>query len=177
MSAAARWALELLPSRGGVAGEKRGGAYKTAGLYLYASASALFALCKITGVNDWSWWRVCLPLAGYVGFNLLYMATGFGYLSWINFVERNGTIETARIAEDENRGHLNLGVIQFALFALGVSESGSPSEALNGFWRSFRSAGVLIAFGSLAIVNLALFWSTNVQHHGKADRTTKDLTR
>lgn len=151
-----------------------GSAFKTAGLYPYAGASVLFALCKMTGVNDWSWWRVCLPFGGYVGFNLAYVATGFGYLSWIDFVKAHGSTGTASIAADEKRGYLNLGAIHFALFALGVSEWASPSEALNGFWRSFGSAGVMIAFGSLAIVNLVLFWSTNVQRHGKADRTTKD---
>ena len=62
------------------------------------------------------------------------MATGFAYLSWIDFVEANGTTETARIADDEKRAYLHLGAIHFALFALGVSEWSSPSEALNGFW-------------------------------------------
>ena len=41
------------------------------------------------------------------------------------------------------------------------------------FWSSFGSAGVMIAFGSFAIVNLVLFWSTNVQRHSEPDRTTK----
>jgi len=136
--------------------KERGRAYKRAGLYLFASASALFALCKIAGINDWSWWRICLPTGAYVGFNLFYIATGFGYLSWIEFVERNGTTASASIAVEEKRGHLNLGAIQFALFALGVTEWLSPSEAFNGFWRSFGSTAVMIAFGSLAIANLAL---------------------
>ena len=39
---------------------------------------------------------MCLPFGGYLGFNLTYMATGFAYLSWIDFVEANGTTETAR---------------------------------------------------------------------------------
>jgi len=155
----------------------RGADFKTAGLYLFASVSALVALCKITGLNDWSWWRVWLPFGGYVGFNLTYMATGFAYLSWIDFVEVNQTTETARIADDEQRGYLDLGAIHFALFALfalGVSEWASPSVALNGFWNSFGSAGVMIAFGLLAIANLVIYWSTNVQCRGESDRTTKD---
>ena len=49
---------------------------ETAAWYLFAGASALFALCAIMGVNDWSWWRVCLPFAGYLGFNLIYMGNG-----------------------------------------------------------------------------------------------------
>jgi len=102
-------------------------------LYLFASVSVLFALCKISELNDWSWWRGGVPFGGYVGFNLIFMATGFAYLSWIHFVAGNGMIETASIADDEKRGYVNLGAIQFALFALGVSERVSPSVALNGF--------------------------------------------
>ena len=146
--------------------QKKGGVFELAGLYLCGSASVLFALCKITEVIDWSWWRVCLPIGAYVGFNLLFITTGFGYLSWIEFV---GAIETASIAVDEKRGYLNLGAIQFALFALGVTEWASPSEALNGFWRPFGSAGVMIAFGSLVIVNLVLYWSTNVERSSEVD--------
>jgi len=105
---------------------------------------------------------------------LTYMATGFAYLSWIHFVKGNGTTATARFADDEKRGYLDLGAIHFALFALGVSERALPSVALDGFWNSFRSAGVMTAFGLLAIVNLVMYWSTNVQCRGESDRTTKD---
>lgn len=101
-------------------------------------------------------------------------SAGFAYLSWIHFVDGNGMTETASIADDEKRGYLNLDAILFALFALGVSERVSPSVVLNGFWNSFASAGVMIAFGFLAIVNLVMYWSTNDQCHGESDRTTKD---
>jgi hypothetical protein len=92
--------------------EGRGKPFETAGLYLFAGTSVLFAVCKIAGVNDWSWWRVWLPFGGYVGFNLTYMVTGLGYLSWIDFVDANATTETAHIVDDEKRGYLNLGAIQ-----------------------------------------------------------------
>jgi hypothetical protein len=69
---------------------------------------------------------------------------------------------------------LNLGAIQFALFALGVRERASPSVALNGFWNSFGSTGLMLAFVLLAIVNLVMYWDTNVQCHGESDPTTKD---
>jgi len=98
------------------------------------------------------------------------------YLSWIDFVKLNGTTETARIADDEKRGYLDLGVIHFGLFALGVSEWASPSQALNGFWQPFGSPGVLIAFGGLAVVSLFLFWGTTVQRHGESDSQRKEKT-
>lgn len=40
---------------------------------------------------------------------------------------------------------------------------------------SFASAGAMIAVGLLGIVNLAMYWSTNVQCHGESDPTTKDV--
>ena len=150
-------------------------AFETTGLDLFAGTSVLFALCKITGVNDWSWWRVCLPIGGYLGFNLTYMATGFAYLSWIDFVA-NGTTETARIADDENPGLPANWRHSLWIVCAGHERCASRSEALNGFWWSFGSAGVMTAFDSLAIVNLVLFWSTNVQRHSEPDRTTKQTT-
>lgn len=50
---------------------------RTTGLYLFAGASALIALFKAMGVNDWSLWRVFLPIGSYVGFSLTHVATGF----------------------------------------------------------------------------------------------------
>jgi hypothetical protein len=128
------------------------------------------------GVNNWSWWRVCLPVGGYLGFNLIYIATGFAYLSWIDFVKANGTTETARVLDDEKKGYFRLGAIHFILFALGVSEWASPSDAWNGFWRAFRSTGVMIVFASLTIVNLVLFWSTNVQRPPEPKSTKRRKT-
>jgi hypothetical protein len=35
-------------------------------------------------VWDWSWWRVALPLLIFVVFNVLYITTGFLYLSVVS---------------------------------------------------------------------------------------------
>jgi hypothetical protein len=69
MSRTDRWAVAVLPSRGGVSGAQRTAGVKTAGLNLFAVLTILIALSKLMGVHDWSWWRVCLPIMVYVGFN------------------------------------------------------------------------------------------------------------
>ena len=151
--------------------EEGGRGVRTAGLYLFAGVSALIAVFKVMGVNDWSWWRVCLPFGSYVGFSLTYIATGFAYFSWIDFANGRGSTATAGIVDDQTWGCYWLGWIHFTLFAVGVSEWASPSVAWNGFWRSFGSPGVMIAFASLTIVNLILFWSTNVERLSEPNST------
>ena len=68
-----------------------------AGLCVFSGASALIALFKVMGVNDWSWWRVCLPIGSYVGFSLTYIATGFAYLTWIYFVRGRRSPPTTKV--------------------------------------------------------------------------------
>ena len=143
--------------------EASSGKVMAMGPFLFTSVSALIAWCKVMGVNDWSWWRVCLPLGAYLGFNLTHIATGLIYLRWIDVANGPGWTEQARVAKDEKREYLRLGLVHFAFFALGVSEWASPSEGWNGFWNAFGNAGVMIAFGSLAIVNLILYWWDNIR--------------
>jgi len=102
--------------------EKRESGVSAAGLCVFGGASALIALFKLLGVNDWSWWRVCLPVGSYVGFSLTYIATGFAYLSWTYFVRGYRSPSTARIADDQQRGYFSLGWIHFILLAVGISE-------------------------------------------------------
>jgi hypothetical protein len=138
-----------------------------AGLCVFGGASALIAVFKVVGVNDWSWWRVCLPIGSYVGFSLTHVATGFAYLSWIYFFRGRRSPSTTRIAVDQQRSYSTLGWIHFTLLAIGVSEWASPSQARNGFSRPFGSLGVMIAFASLAIISLLLFCSSAVEPLGE----------
>ena len=136
----------------------------TAGLYVFGCASALIALFKVMGVNDWSWWRVCLAVGSYVGFRLTYIATGFAYLSWIYFVRGRRSPPAARIAVDQQRGYFTLGWMHFMLFAVGISEWASPSQGWNGFWQPFGRPGIMIAFASLTVISLIVFWSATIEH-------------
>jgi len=58
-----------------------GGDVHLSGLFLFVAFTALMAALKLTVFEDWSWWRVSLPLFVFVGFNAAYIICGFIYLS------------------------------------------------------------------------------------------------
>ena len=135
-------------------------AIDTTGLYLFASVSLLMALFKLMGAHDWSWWRVCLPLGMYVGFNVAHIGTGFIYLSRADVGQRSPQDEAALLRQHHRTPYFWLAFVHFALFSLGVTEWTTPSGSLNGFWSAFGNLGVMGVFGSLAVVNLFLYWSS-----------------
>ena len=96
----------------------------------------------------------------YVAFNVAYIGTGFIYLSRANIEDRQSEDEAALLEEHAKTPYFWLAWVNVALFSIGATEWMAPSEALNGFWRAFGNPGVMIAFGSLAVVNLYLYWSS-----------------
>jgi hypothetical protein len=154
-----------------------------AGLNLFAAPTLLMGLSKLMGLHDWSWWRVCLPIVVYVAFNVAYIGVGFIYLSRANIEDRASEDEAALLDEHAKTPYFWLAWVNIALFALGATERMAPSEALNGFWLAFGNLGVMLAFGSLAVVNLYLYWSRHRQlaerapkHHRRRTTTANNLT-
>ena len=66
-------------------GEK---AIGTTGFLLFGALTLIMAILKLTVITDWSWWRVSLPIAIFVGFNTVYILVGFNYLSLVNIRDR-----------------------------------------------------------------------------------------
>ena len=64
---------------GATAGEKE---IQTTGFFVFGALTLIVALLKLAVFSDWSWWRVSLPILIFVGFNIAYIVTGFGYLSF-----------------------------------------------------------------------------------------------
>ncbi len=58
----------------------------TNGFFLFGALTSIMAILKLTVITDWSWWRVSLPIAIFVGFNMVYILVGFIYLSLIEAV-------------------------------------------------------------------------------------------
>ena len=114
---------------------------------------------KFLGTIDWSWWRIGQPLGVYVGFQVAYVVTGFIYLSQATIEELPPEEETELLAGHNDIPYYWLAWVHFILFGVGVSEWAEPGVG-NGFWRAFGNPGVVIAFGTLAEVNLLLFWSS-----------------
>jgi hypothetical protein len=172
MSRTARWAIALLPPRGGMRRTHRSDGVNIAGLHLFVAPTLLMGLSKLMGLHDWSWWRVSLPVAVYVAFNVAYIGVGFIYLSRANIEDQRSEDEAALLDEHAKTPYFWLAWVNIALFALGVTERMAPSEALNGFWHAFGNLGVMLAFGSLALVNLYLYWSSIGSWLNKPRRTT-----
>ena len=70
---------------GATAGEKE---IQTTGFFVFGALTLIVALLKLAVFTDWSWWRVSLPILIFVGFNIAYIVTGFGYLSFAEARER-----------------------------------------------------------------------------------------
>ena len=134
-------------------------------------------LPKLMGLHDWSWWRVCLPIVVYVAFNVAYIGVGFIYLSRANIEDGPSEDEAALLDEHAKTPYFWLAWVNIAPFALGVTERMAPSEALNGFWHAFGNLGVMLAFGSLALVNLYLYWSSIGSWLKEPRRTTAGKLR
>ena len=96
----------------------------------------------------------------YVGFNVAHIGTGFIYLSRADIGQRPPQEEAALLRQHHRTPYFWLAFVHFALFAPGVTELTAPSESLNGFWSAFGNVGVMTAYGSLAVVNLFLYWSS-----------------
>jgi hypothetical protein len=124
---------------------------QTTGLYLCGFLTGLLTLLKFLGTIDWSWWRTGSPLGVYLGFQVAYIVTGFIYLNQASIEERPPEEETELLTGHNDIPYFWLAWVHFDLFAVGVSEWAEPSGVWNGFWH---------AFGSLAEVNLFLFWSS-----------------
>ena len=78
---------------GATAGEKE---IQTTGFFVFGALTLIVALLKLAVFSDWSWWRVSLPILIFVGFNIAYIVTGFGYLSFAEARERSLAGRTAR---------------------------------------------------------------------------------
>ena len=46
---------------------------KSSGLGILAVLQIVFLVLKLTGLIDWSWWLVLVPLCADIGFSLLYI--------------------------------------------------------------------------------------------------------
>ena len=81
---------------------------KPMGLYVAAGLTLLLAMVKLTGLREWSWWRIALPLMIILGFMAVYIVTGFLYFSLVPVKERPPEEENVS-AEDATTGYPTTG--------------------------------------------------------------------
>ncbi len=130
--------------------------FETAGLFIFGGLSLFMAILKVAVFGGWSWWRVLLPLAIFGGFNIVYLLTGFIYLSFVEVRERSSEDEAPLLGHHDRIPSYWASLLFFALFA----------DNLLRFWEgaywSWTFSGQLEAvaiFGILSILNQFLYWS------------------
>jgi hypothetical protein len=106
---------------------------QTTGLYLSGFLTGLLTLLKFLGTIDLSWWRIGFPLGVYVGFQVVYIVTGFIYLSQASIEEQLLEKAAELLTEHNDIPYFWLAWAHFVLFAAGVTECAEPSGIWHGF--------------------------------------------
>ena len=140
-------------------GEK---AIGTTGFLLFGALTLIMAILKLTVITDWSWWRVSLPTAIFVGFNMVYILVGFIYLSLVNIRERPPEDETAFLENHHRIPHDWISLLFFALFADNLVRWWEGAEGSYWFWLLSGQIEAVLIFAGLSVADLFLVPHTNV---------------
>ena len=135
-----------------------GGEVHLSGFFIFAVVMMLMAAAKVTVLDTWSWWRVSLPLAAYVGFNAAYIISGLIYLSVARLPEH--TEDEEADLDEGNSTHRWISMLFFVVFADNVVRWFEGTEAAYWFWLLSGTAEAVVIFGVLSVLNLFLYWST-----------------
>ena len=140
---------------GATAGEKE---IQTTGFFVFGALTLIVALLKLAVFSDWSWWRVSLPILIFVGFNIAYIVTGFGYLSFAEVRERPSRDEVNPLGQHHGPLYWS-SMLFFAAFADNLVRYLEGTEDSFWFWGLSGRLEAVFIFGSLSIVGLFLYWS------------------
>ena len=131
----------------------------TTGFFLFGALTSIMAILKLTVITDWSWWRVSLPVAIFVGFNTVYILVGFIYLSLVIIRERPPEDETALVEGHHRIPHDWISLLFFALFADNLVRWWEGAESSYWFWLLSGQIEAVLIFAGLSVADLFLYWS------------------
>jgi len=137
-------------------GEK---AIGTNGFFLFGVLTLIMAILKLTVITDWSWWRVSLPIAIFVGFNMAYILVGFIHLSLVHNRESPPEDETALVDGQHRIPHTWISLLLFALFADNLVRWWEGAEGSYWFWLLSGQIEAVMIFAGLSVADLFLYWS------------------
>jgi hypothetical protein len=128
------------------------------------------AVLKLTIEEHWSWWRVLLPLWAVLGHNILYIAIGF---AWLSFVSPGPPgEEDITIREDPPQRYEFAAMLCFLLLAHNLLARIEEADQRMGVWLGTGQWQLLLLFALLSVMCQLLFWSEVVQvNHGFIRRT------
>ncbi len=137
-------------------GEK---AIGTNGFFLFGALTLIMAILKLTVITDWSWWRVSLPIAIFVGFNMADILVGFIYLSLVNIRARPPEVETALVVGHHRVLHTWISLLFIALFADNLVRWWEGAEGAYWSWLLSGQIEAVLIFAGLSVADLFLYWS------------------
>lgn len=114
---------------------------------------------KLTAITAWSWWRVSLPIAIFVGFNMVCTLVGFFYLSLVNIREWPAEDETALVDGHHRIPHTWISLLFFAFFADYLVIWWEGAEGSYWFWLLTGQIEAVLIFAGLSVAHLFLYWS------------------
>ncbi len=116
------------------------------------------ALLKLAAFSDWSWWRVSLPILIFVGFNIAYIVSGFGYLSFAE-ARKTSSWDEGNALEQHHSPLYWISMLFFVAFADNVVRYLDGTEDSYWFWGLSGRLEAVFVFASLSMVGLFLYWS------------------
>ena len=129
------------------------------GLYICGAISFVMLVLKLSVIDNWSWWRVLLPLGLFVGFNVTNIVVAFIYLTFAHIPERPDADEAEVLEPHEINVHYMTAILFFAVFGDNVVRWIDGSERSYSFW---------LFSGKVEVLALFVYWS----RLGRALKTT-----
>jgi hypothetical protein len=128
------------------------------GFYLSGFVSLVLAILKLTGMVQWSWWRVFLPLWVMLGHTASYLLFGFLCL----FAVRSRKDEEEQPAKVQNaRISYQLASLVFVLISM--DNLLRWLEQSYWFWLCSGRMAMVVLFGALALGAQFLYWAEIVR--------------
>ena len=129
------------------------------GLYICGAISFVMLVLKLSVIDNWSWWRVLLPLGLFVGFNVTNIVVAFIYLSFAHIPERPDGDEAEVLEPHTINVHYVAAMLFYIVFGDNVVRWIEGSETSYWFWLFSGKDEALAVFGSLSVLALFAYWS------------------
>ena len=130
-----------------------------AGLYICGAISFVMLVLKLSVIDNWSWWRVLLPLGLFVGFNVTNIVVAFIYLSFAHIPERPDGDEAEVLEHHTINVHYVAAMLFFVVFGDNLVRWIEGSETSYWFWLFSGKGESLAVFGVLSVLALFAYWS------------------
>jgi len=128
------------------------------GLYICGAISFVMLVLKLSVIDNWSWWRVLLPLGLFVGFNVINIVVAFIYLSFAHIPERPDGDEADILEPHTINVHYVAAMLFFVVFGDNMVRWIEGSETFYWFWLFSGKDEALAVFGALSVLALFAYW-------------------